>query len=68
MFFFKISFWDEDSAHSKVIKTQGLVVAENFSGAVLRITEYYGEDNIISIDSLYELEDIIDNIKVLRED
>ncbi len=58
MFFYRIEFFDE--VNKEITKGTGLVAAQGWSEACTQIVEYYGEKNIINIESLYECDPIIE--------
>ena len=65
---FEVEYYDTDEEATFV--DVGLVCADSWAEAVKKITDYYGEENLVSID-FYELDDILftkDIVDILSED
>ena len=65
---FEVEYYDTDEEATFV--DVGLVCEDSWAEAVKKITDYYGEENLVSID-FYELDDILftkDIVDILSED
>lgn len=59
IFRFVIEFWDIEN--KKEIECKGILSAESFAGAMKRLEDYLGSDNIINVKTLFEIEDIVED-------
>jgi hypothetical protein len=66
MFRFIIKYFDEFN-NNVVTIWKGIVSANSFASAVDKIIKYIGEENFISIEKLYELEDILEDKEIGEE-
>lgn len=62
MYNFVVEYWDEMDQEPRT--ESGLVSADSYSEAIEKITEYFGENNIISIKS-YVVEPIMTEEEIL---
>lgn len=58
MFAFQIEFFDSEELTTEYI--HGVVAADSFSKAMDKLTNYYGEDNLVGIHEFYSIDDIIE--------
>ena len=56
MYYYKINFIDEEEP--RAIDESGVISATSYQDAVARLTEYYGEKNIVSM-TLEAWEDLV---------
>ena len=61
MFYYKVQYWDEDICEPQ--DENGLVAASNYGDAALKVIDYYGHENIVSL-TLIEWEDILSREEV----
>ena len=57
MFQYSVYFWDEDEGKERTVK--GIVSVDTYGDAADRLVDYYGADNVISME-LMELEDVLE--------
>lgn len=70
MYHFKVEYCDTDEGLEVTFVDTGIVSANSWIEAAKKLNDYYGEENIISLD-LYLLEDILFTegiVDVLSED
>ena len=59
MFRFIIKYFDDIEEGLAISK--GIIKAESYENAVREITDYVGKENLVGIESLYELDDILED-------
>ena len=67
---FEVEYYDTDEGIEATFVDVGLVCANSWAEAVKKITDYYGEENLVNI-NFYELDDILftkDIVDVLSDD
>lgn len=55
-FLYQVEFFPDDGEH-KVRKESGMVHADTYADAVGQLTEYYGEEAIVSINSITAIDE-----------
>jgi hypothetical protein len=63
MFYYTISYWDQIDLRER--KDSGLVAAADHGAAVNRVIEYYGKENVFSVE-IEEWEDILSEEEVME--
>lgn len=64
MFRYNVEFWDE--MDNKVNKEKGIIGAETYGSAADKLVEYYGADNIFTIE-LSEIESVMADVDLREE-
>ena len=59
MFYFKLTFYDKDWTNKNETR-QGIIAASTWVEAMQRIEDWYGRECIVSIDCMYEMEDLLE--------
>ena len=62
MFYYDVEFYEE--AETK--REKGIVSGSSFLEATKKLEDFYGKDNLVSIENLYELEDPLPKVDVLE--
>ena len=57
MFAYAVMYYDEVDGKDRLVS--GIVKADGFNEAMERLVEYFSEDLLISIEKLYELDDVL---------
>lgn len=65
MFRFIIHYFDD--IENCLAICRGVVKAENYEDAVKNIIDYVGKENFVSIEKLYELDDILEDDDIVSD-